>query len=410
MLSIEGIIVNTRECKKGRIEIDQEVGIITKIGEPTGVADLVFNKGELIFPGFVDLHVHAREDTSHTQDYKEDFRTASEAAINGGVIAFMEMPNNPIPPVDDESYKNKKKLTKNAKVEVVIYAGIGENTKPLSQNVPYKVFMGPSVGDLFFHSLVDLEKVLAQYKNCSVSFHCEDPKILEENKNEILHEKRRPKEAETKAIDFALQMIEKYNLQGKICHCSTREGIEKIRNAKIRGVKVVAEVSPHHLYYDSEMLTEKNRKWLQMNPPLRSKEDRDFLIESLRNGTIDFLATDHAPHTKEEKIKGTSGTPQLDTYGPFVTWLMKEKNFTPEIIAKICSCNAGNFINQFTDNQYGEIKEGFAGSLTVLDMNEPVTITKEKLKTKCKWSPFEGVTFPGSVAMTIIKGEIYNAK
>jgi dihydroorotase len=267
--------------------------------------------------------------------------------------------------------------------------------------------MGPSVGDLFFHSLEDLEKVLAQYKNCSVSFHCEDPKILDENKNEILHEKRRPKEAETAAIDFAIKMIEKYNLQGKICHCSTKEGIEKIKNAKMRKINIVAEVSPHHLYYDSEMLNEKNRNWMQMNPPLRGKEDRDFLIESLRDGTIDFLATDHAPHTEEEKMKGTSGTPQLDTYGPFVTWLMKEKNFKREDIARVCSHNPGTFINQFTENNYGEIREGFIGSLTILDMEKPITITKEKLKTKCEWSPFEGVTFPGSVVMTIVKGHIY---
>ena len=101
-------------------------------------------------------------------------------------------------------------------------------------------------------------------------------------------------------------------------------------------VNVVAEVSPHHLYFDEEILTEKNQNWMQMNPPLPSKDDRDYLIEALREGIIDFIATDHAPHTKEEKLKGTSGTPQLDTYGLFVTWLMKEQNFTPQIVARVC--------------------------------------------------------------------------
>lgn len=407
MLSIEGIIVNTKGEKRSRIEIDQANGLIMKITEPSGTADIIFNN-ELIFPGFVDLHVHARECVDHSQDYKEDFQTAGQAAINGGVVAFMEMPNNPTAPIDDKSYAEKKELAQKCPTEVVLYAGIGENTKPLQKKVPYKVFMGPSIGNLFFHSLAELEKILAQYHGCSISFHCEDPKILEENKEQSTHEKRRPSEAEVKAIDFALLMIEKYNLQGKICHCSTREGIEKIKNAKMRGVNVVAEVSPHHLYYDSGMLTENNRKFMQMNPPLRTREDKDFLIKALLDGTIDFIATDHAPHTEEEKLKGISGTSQLDTYGPFVTWLLKEHNFTPEDIIRVCSQNPGNFLNQFVEGKYGKIEEGYTGSLTILDLNKPITITKDKLKTKCGWSPFEEVTFPGSVAMTIIKGISYD--
>ncbi|MFA5791978.1 MAG: dihydroorotase [Candidatus Paceibacterota bacterium] len=406
MISIEGIIVNREEQKRARIEISQETGLIVRVSEPTGVADVIL-KDELIFPGFIDLHVHAREDMSHTQDYKEDFFTAGEAAINGGVVAFMEMPNNPIAPIDDKSYKDKKELTKNSLLEIILYAGIGEGTKMLSSFVPYKAYMGPSIGTLFFHSLEELENTLMGYKGCSVSFHCEDPKILEENKNEITHSKRRPKEAEIKAIDFALLMIEKYNLQGKICHCSSREGIEKIKNAKMRKVNVVAEVSPHHLYFDEEMLTEKNKNWMQMNPPLRTKVDREYLIEALRDGTIDFIATDHAPHTKEEKIKGTSGTPQLDTYGPFATWLMKEHDFTTSDIVRVCSQNPANFINQFTTEKYGEIREGYVGSLTILDINKRILITENMLKTKCNWSTFEGITFPGSVAMTIVKGKIY---
>ncbi|OGI60803.1 amidohydrolase [Candidatus Nomurabacteria bacterium RIFCSPHIGHO2_01_FULL_37_25] len=405
MLTIEGNIVNIEKVFRGRIEIDQN-GMINKIGEPTGDADFIF-KDELIFPGFVDLHVHARECADHSQDYKEDFMSAGQAAINGGVVAFMEMPNNPIPPIDDKSYIDKKKLTEKSETEVVLYAGIGENTKPLKNPVPYKVFMGPSVGSLFFHTLEELENVLAQYHGCSISFHCENPEILDENKNKITHEERRSPKAEISAIDFALRMIEKYNLSGKICHSSTKEGIEKIKNAKMRKLNVVAEVSPHHLYFDREMLTEDNQNWMQMNPPLRASADRIYLTEALRDGVIDFLATDHAPHTKEEKSKGISGTSQLDTYGPFVAWLMKEKNFTPQDIARVSSENPGNFFNQFSKHKYGKIEKGYVGSFTVLDLNKPIKVTKDMLKTKCGWSPFEGVTFPGSIIMTIIKGKIY---
>ena len=142
-----------------RIEIDQNSGLITKISEPIGVADFVF-KDEIIFPGFVDIHVHAREDVSHKEDYKEDFKTAGEAAINGGVVAFVEMPNNPIPPIDNVSYEAKRELIKKCPIEVLLYAGIGPNTKPLSKKIPYKVFMGPSVGELFFNSKKELEELL----------------------------------------------------------------------------------------------------------------------------------------------------------------------------------------------------------------------------------------------------------
>ena|SRR3989344_5002503 len=404
MLTIEGNIVNKEKTFRGRIEIDQS-GIINKIGEPTGDADFIL-KDELIFPGFIDLHVHARECVDHTQDYKEDFKTAGEAAVNGGVVAFMEMPNNPTPPIDDTSYNAKKELIKKTEVEVALYAGIGPETNALSQKVPYKIYMGPSVGDLFFKSLEDVERVLAKYRGQCVSFHCEDPKILEDNKNESLHETRRPPQAEIYAIDFALSMIEKYNLQGKICHCSIREGIEKIKAAKAHKLNVVAEVSPHHLFFDQEMLTEANRNWMQMNPPLRTRGDREYLIEALREGVIDFIATDHAPHSKEEKLKGTSGTPQLDTYGSFTTWLMKEHNFTVEEVARVCSINPANFINDFLREKHGKIEKGYVGSLTILDTKKPILVTKKILKTKCRWSPFEGITFPGSVSMTIVKGKI----
>ena len=404
MLTLEGKIINNGKIFRGRIEIDQS-GTISKIGSPTGDADFVF-KEELIFPGFIDLHVHAREDTSHTQDYKEDFVSAGEAAIAGGVVAFLEMPNNPIPPVDDESYEKKNILAKKSPVEIFLYAGIGPNTKPLSKKVPYKAYMGPSVGDLYFKSQEELEKVIADYAGQNVSFHCEDPEILEANKGAATHEERRPPEAELSAVDFALKLIEKYDLGGKICHASTKIGIEKIKVAKDRGLRVTAEVSPHHLYFDAGMLPEENPKWMQMNPPLRNTEDRLFLIEALRGGVIDYLATDHAPHTKEEKLKGTSGTPQLDTYGLIASWLMKNHGFSPGDISRVASFNHGNFINQFTLGKYGKIEEGYSGSLAVLDLDKPTVVTESMLKTKAEWSTYQGVTFPGRVVMTIVKGKI----
>ncbi|MFA6257093.1 MAG: amidohydrolase family protein [Candidatus Paceibacterota bacterium] len=402
MLTLEGNIIKNNKVFRGRIEIDQS-GMINKIGSPTGEADFIFGE-ELIFPGFIDLHVHAREDASHTEDYKEDFKTAGEAAINGGVVAFAEMPNNPIPPKDDISYGAKTKLTEKSAVEVLLYGGIGRGTEPLSRKVPYKVFMGKSVGDLFFETKTELEETLKNYSGQYVSFHAEDPEVLAAKTGEKTHELRRPPEAEWAGIEFALKLIEKYKIFGKICHVSTREGLQKILEAKARGVNVTVEVAPHHLYFSNA------DKILQVNPPIRDEENRKALIAALKSGQIDYLATDHAPHTREEKTKGVSGLPHLDTYGLFATWLIKEHNFNGEEVARVCAENPGKFWDVFTGEKIGKIEEGYAGSLTILDMSKSITVDKKMLKTKCGWSPFEGVTFPGSVVMTIIKGTPYQNK
>jgi dihydroorotase len=406
MLSIEGKLVNHNQEFHGRVEINQETGLIEKVGPATGAADIMVGDECVIFPGFIDLHVHAREDASGQQNYKEDFVTVSEAALNGGVVHICDMPNNPVAPVDDKTYQEKAALAKKALVDVTLYAGVGPRTSPLSGKVPYKAFMGPSVGDLFFKSQKELEEAIKRYEGQYVSFHCEDPEILEKYSHEFTHEQRRPAEAEIVATDFALYLIEKYHLHGKLCHYSTKDGLQKIIAAKKKGLDVVCEVTPHHLYFDDSMINKENHKWLQMNPPLRSPADRLALIEALRRGDIDFLATDHAPHTKEEKLKGVSGVPLLDIYGAFVSWLIKECNFLPQDAARVCSYNPGKFINNFSTGHFGEIKEGFIGSLTVLDLSQNGLILEENLKTKVGWSPFAGRAFPGQVKYAIVRGRV----
>ncbi len=406
MLTIEGNIVNIDGVKRGRVEIADD-GLISSVGLPTGKADIVL-KDELIFPGFLDLHVHARECADHSWDYKEDFISAGEAAINGGVVAFADMPNNPVPPIDDLSYETKQELTKKTPVDVLLYAGTNLSSNPLKKKVPYKAYISKSVGDLFFDSFAELENFAKKYQGQNVSFHCEDPDILKEKAGESAHELKRPENAEVSAVDMALAMIEKYNLTGKICHASTVEGVEKIKKARARGIKVSVEVTPHHLYFDQTMFEPEKKGIFQVNPPIRQHpETKKYMQEALRKGDIDFLATDHAPHSLEEKQKGTSGLTHLDTFGSFTTWLMKDCGFTPQDILRVSAFNPAQFFNQYSSVKYGEIAKGFAGSLTVIDMNKPITITKSMLKTKAQWSPFEGLEFPGSVAYTIVKGKVY---
>jgi dihydroorotase len=290
-------------------------------------------------------------------------------------------------------------------VVFTLYAGIGPGTRPLRRGVPYKAYMGPSVGDLYFRSLEELEQTLSHYQGQAVSFHCEDPQLLDQHKTAATHELRRPPECELSATRFALAMIEKYQLVGKLCHYSVGEGLALIRAAKQRGLPVTAEVTPHHVFFDTDQIVDANRGWMQMNPPLRSPADRVAMLEALRDGTADYLATDHAPHTLAEKEKGASGQPHLDTYGPFVTWLLVEQGFTPERIAAICSANPGAFVNPYHADRHGRLQPGYVGSLTVLNLRQTQQIRREELRTRCGWSPFEGITFPGRVEAIFVHGQ-----
>jgi dihydroorotase len=402
---VQGKLADIDGVHFGQVRID--AGVITHVGTDLGPPDHVFGDECLIFAGMGDIHIHAREDVTGRDTHKETFATAAAAALHGGVVHVADMPNNPAAPIDDASYAAKEALVARTDLSVVftLYAGIGPGTRPLRRTVPYKAYMGPSVGDLFFTTLEELDRTLSAYRGQAVSFHCEDPVLLEQHKGAATHEARRPPECELSATRFALAMIEKYQLTGKLCHYSVGEGLSLIRAAKARGLPVTAEVTPHHVFFDTAMLTPQNRPWMQMNPPLRSPADRAAMLEALSDGTADYLATDHAPHTIAEKERGMSGQPHLDTYGAFVTWLLVEQRFAPERIAAICSANPGTFVNPYRSEKFGRLLPGYIGSLTVLDLRRPTTVRREALRTKCGWSPFEGRTFPGSVAAVFVRGQ-----
>lgn len=419
---INAICVTSKEVSRKIITFDTLSGLIvdTNFYNGTENSDYYFSDDCLLFAAMGDIHIHAREDVSKKNIYKEDFQSACCAGINGGVLHIADMPNNPIPPIDDLSYKEKALLTSNHKLPILLYAGIGPTTSPLSFKVPYKVYMGPSIGELYFKTNRELEDVMPKYKGQWVSFHCEDPEILNEHKDASNHYLKRPIQAEVMATKLALSLIKKYDLKGKLCHYSAGAGLDLIKQFKLEGGNVVCEVTPQHLFFTEEMIEEMpflNRVHFQMNPPIRKKVDADKLLTALKNGDIDLLATDHAPHSEAEKNAGMSGLPGLDTYGPFVTWLIKEKNVCPKIIAKISSENPGQFFNEFLNaNQLelnsfknlglglGFLETGFSASFTILNINKPFKITKNNLKTKALWSPFLDYTFPGGVEAVFLKG------
>src|SRR5262245_33582187 len=220
---VEGILADLDGVRPGQVRIED--GVIAAIGAGLGKADHVFGQDCLIFAGMGDVHIHAREDVTGKEMHKETFATASAAALHGGVVHVADMPNNPAAPIDDASYAAKEALLLGQHLPVVftLYAGIGPGTKPLTRDVPYKAYMGPSVGDLYFSSLEQLEQTLAHYAGKAVSFHCEDPVLLEKHKTAATHEERRPHVCELSATRFALTMIEKYRLSGKLCHYSVGE-------------------------------------------------------------------------------------------------------------------------------------------------------------------------------------------
>jgi dihydroorotase len=401
-----------------RVQVKMEQGVIAEVGD-LGIAraqiDHYFEDDCLAFCGMGDIHIHAREDVSQKNVYKEDFHTAGLAAINGGVTFTVDMPNNPIPPIDDESYLAKLALVDRSKIPLFIYAGIGPGTSPLSFKVPYKAYMGPSVGELFFKDDLELEQAIERYRGKWVSFHCEDPVELEKHKHAPTHAERRPHSCEILATRTALRLIETYGLQGKLCHYSAGEGLALIRAAKERGVSVTCEVTPQHLYFSLDQLD--NPTIYQMNPPIRERSDCEQLLEGLRSGLIDYLATDHAPHTMEEKIKGTSGLTGLDTYAPLVAWLIKDKGFDPKLVARFVAENPGRFVNEFLasvsshHHEYkklgrgvGFLQEGFAANFCVLEFTTH-RIEKKNLKTKVGHSPFDGHTFPGKAHAVFSLGE-----
>lgn len=402
---ISGQLVSTEGVRSGQIRM--EGNLVVEVGDHLGTPDETFDENCLIFAGMGDIHIHARDDVSCQEIHKETFQTAGEAALNGGVVHVADMPNNPAAPVDDASYLAKQQhLSERApSIHITLYAGIGPGTRPLSHPVPYKAYMGPSVGDLFFRSLAQLDETLEHYQGCCVSFHCEDPELLDVHRDAVTHEEQRPPECELSATRFAIEMIKKHGLTGKLCHYSVGEGLPLIRDARNQGLPVTCEVTPHHLFYDLGSITTENRGLMQMNPPLRADADRRAMLEALRDGTLDYLATDHAPHTLAEKALGVSGQPHLDTFGGFVTWLLLAEGFAPERIAAVCSENPGHFVNPYLSTPpFGRLMPGYSASLTVLNLNRPGTVDREQLSTLCGWSPFEGVTFPGSVEAVFYAG------
>jgi len=375
-LVITGLFADRRGVFKAQVKISN--GVITRVAKSGLKGDDVVKipSGCLCLPGFIDIHTHLREPGF---EYKEDFETGSMAAINGGVTMLFDMPNN-IPPTDSfERLKEKEKLAEKSIIPIEFYQTVGKTGFDKRLKGPFKVFLSKTTG------AGNNEECIKHLKNKIVAFHCETPDMKQSSMSEIL------------AVSKALGLSYENRITPIICHASTRGTIQLINKVR-RKMRVYCEATPHHLFFTKR---DKN-ELLTMNPPLRERRDRDYLLSAVKSGSVDFLATDHAPHTLEDKEDGCRGVPGLDTYAPFVCWLI-DRGINIKRIVELTSYNASRL---FSLNR-GVIKKEYNGSLTILDLRKDYVVNADELKTKCGWSPFEGVSFPGKTYGVIIDGEYW---
>lgn len=464
-MKIAGTIATHNEKPfAGIITVNEKTGLITNVqklkprtSDVLGTVDYFFDAEHLIFAGFGDVHIHAREDETGAQCYKEDYRTAGDAALNGGVVHCCAMPNTPNPVTTAKRFAwHRAKIQKDDHVVSILnYIGIDKNTVPLGKPGEhlYKLYFGKSVGDLTVTYASELDIILSRYKKHHISFHVEYEPIVEASKEGKTHSDRRPRACVNEGLRLLLPLIEKYQIRAKLCHWSVGgESFDLIREYRKRGCSIALEVSPLHLLFDNEQTEKDPSLWLrmQMNPAVQSVRDRLELTEALRTGFIDFLDTDHAPHTKEEKYaafkvhaerfpgktlveigellrtqnpelfketcvkNNTSGAPWLDVYGLMCACLLRAHRFTPQDVARVAAYNPGRFVNPHLKRQFpkknfgkgfGDIKKGFVGSFTVLNLKKKTHVTHTMLKTKVGWSPLEGTFMPGAVEAVFVSGK-----
>ncbi|MCE5213644.1 MAG: dihydroorotase family protein [Methanobacterium sp.] len=391
-----------------------KISIIKKIApKREEVIDL---KGSVILPGFIDAHVHFR-DPGLT--YKEDFRTGTMSAANGGFTTVMDMPNTLPPTNTPVAFKEKLKIAhKKSLVDYGLHAGVGK-----LEDIKTTAILGPASFKIFMDQLDDdyLNKVFMEIRNIKedkgsikplITLHCEDKEIVQKNtqfqrnkhilKPEIYAEARPPK-AETKAVSKALQLACEYDLNIHICHISTRKSLELISKAKISNSKITCEITPHHLFLDSHFLN-KCGNFAKTNPPLRNQDDK----LNIRNlSSIDIIGTDHAPHTIAEKNNdiwdAPPGIPNLETTIPLLLTEINRQNITFNHLKSLL-CVKPSLIFQLASKGY--IKEGYDADLVVVDMKKEDIINPYNFRSKAKYSPFKGFKVKGKPVMTMVRGNV----
>ena len=377
-----------------------------------GVVSFDFDN-KYIFPGFTDVHVHLREPGFLR---KETIETGSMAAAAGGYTSVCAMPNlDPVPDSAENIKKEEEIIEKTAVVHVYPYGAItvgekGEKLADLEGMAPYAFAFSDDGHGVQNDDMMRKAMTEAKRLGKVIAAHCEVNELLNggyihDGKYAALHGHRGIcSESEWKQIERNIELVKETGCAYHVCHISTKESVELIRQAKKDGVNISCETGPHYLVMNDMDLQEEGR--FKMNPPIRDESDRQALIEGLKDGTIDVIATDHAPHTKEEKSKGLEkslmGVVGLETAFPIVyTELVRKGVITLEKAVELLNVNA--------KKRFGigaSIKEGEKADLTVFDLDEEYTVDPEKFHTKGRSTPFEGWKVYGKCLMTMVDGRI----
>jgi dihydroorotase len=420
-------IVNEGKIKQGHLLCTN--GRITKIyhGHQLPVIDRISNariinaEGKILIPGVIDDQVHFREPGL---THKADISSESRAAVAGGITSYLEMPNT-IPPTTTRTHLEEKiKIaSRTSFANFSFYMGAtNDNLDELMAADPHticgiKVFMGSSTGNMLVDDISTLHGIFSKIK-IPVAVHCEDESLIRanllyykqkfgENIPVAMHPNIRSGEACYKSSSFAVALAREHGTRLHVLHISTEKELELFDSvASVEKKNITAEVCIHHLWFDQQDYSKhgSNIKW---NPAVKTRGDRDALIRALTKGEIDVIATDHAPHTRQEK-SGTyssvpSGGPMVQHALVAMMELVKRGQISLEkVVEKMC--HTPSVI--FNINHRGFIREGYFADLVLIDPGSSWTVNKENILYKCGWSPMEGQTFTSRVTHTILNGHI----
>jgi dihydroorotase len=399
---------------------DQKISKVKKnISEKTDV--VIDATGKYLFPGVIDDQVHFREPGL---THKGEIYTESKAAVAGGITSYMEMPNTVPNACTHELLEEKYKIAaERSLANYSFFIGASnDNLEELLKTDPKKVcgikiFMGSSTGNM----LVDKKEVLeAIFSKCRhlISAHCEDEATIRQNiahyketyGEEVpveMHPMIRNAEACYKSSSFAIELAKKHGTRLHILHISTEIETALFDNSiPLKEKKITAEACVHHLWFsDKDYKTKGN--FIKWNPAVKTEADRDAILKALLDNRIDIIATDHAPHTIEEKqqsyFKAPSGGPLVQHALPAMLELYHQGKISLEKIAeKMCHAPADCFLVE----KRGYIKEGYWADLVLVDIKSPWTVEKSNILYKCGWSPFEGQTFQSKISHTFVNGHL----
>lgn len=415
-------IVNEGKIQKGSVLIEGEY--IKKIIYDTSLpeAEMIIDaEGKHLLPGAIDDQVHFREPGL---THKGELYTEAKAAVAGGVTSYMEMPNTNPQTLTQELLEEKYKRA--SEVSLANYSffmgGSNDNIEEVLKTDPsrvcgIKIFMGSSTGNMLVDKQEVLEQLFSKVKML-IAAHCEDEATIKANTQKAIekygedipvseHPNIRSREACYKSSSFAIELAKKHNTRLHILHISTKEELDLFDNSKpLKEKRITSEACVHHLWFSDEDYAKKGAliKW---NPAVKTAQDRDAIMQAVLDDRIDVIATDHAPHTPEEKgqsyLKCPSGGPLVQhSIQAMLEFYHQGKIGLEKIVQKM----SHHVADLFDIDKRGYIREGYFADLVLVDTKKKYTVDKSNILYKCGWSPFEGYTFHSSITHTFVNGEL----